>query len=130
MSGYPPIEAIEVVLNTRNLETHIVPVNVAAAMSFTMDELKRNFAGRNDLLDLLYRRWVNHVDGGRQKRTIWDLSVITCLIHPEMGTEIQVTTPPENTQRQVFVFSKIDGSGIRREFYDAVAKHYGISFEK
>lgn len=122
------IQAIEVVLNTKDLETHIVPVNVAAAMTFQMDELKRNFAQRNDLLDLLYRRWIDHVDGGRQTRTIWDLSVITCLIHPELGREIKVTTPPENTQRKVYVFSKIDGPKIKAEFYQAIADYYDLSF--
>jgi inosine-uridine nucleoside N-ribohydrolase len=122
------VQAIEVVLDTKDLETHIIPVNVASAMIFEMDELKKNFAGRNDLLDLLYRRWVDHIDGGRARRTIWDLSVITCLIHPNLGKEITAQTPPENTSRHVHIFSEIDGPAIRQEFYTALAKHYNLQF--
>jgi purine nucleosidase len=95
------IQAIEVVLNAKGLETHIMPVNVAAALVFDMEEAKQKLAQRNDLLDLLYRRWVDHVDGGRARRVIWDLSVISCLIHPQFGEEIRATTPSENTPREV-----------------------------
>ena len=108
-------------------KTHVMPVNVASAMKFEMDELKQKFANRNDLLDLLYRRWVDHVDAGRARRTIWDLSVISCLIHTEFGDEIKAKTPPENTPRDVYVFSKIDGERIREEFYKALAEYYDLS---
>ncbi len=121
------IQAIEVVLDARNLETHIMPMNVASAMKFEMAELKQKFANRNDLLDLLYRRWVDHVDAGRYRRTIWDLSVISCLINSKFGEEIKATTPPENTQRDVYLFSKIDGQGIREEFYRTLAEHYNLN---
>lgn len=120
------IQAIEVVLDAKDLETHIMPMNVASAMKFEMAELKQKFANRNDLLDLLYRRWVDHVDAGRYRRTIWDLSVISCLIHSEFGEEIKAKTPPENTQRDVYVFSKIDGKKIREEFYKTLAKYYNL----
>jgi hypothetical protein len=86
-------------------------------------------AGRNDLLDLLYRRWVDHVDGGRSRRVIWDLSVITCLIHPELGEQITATTPPENTPREVHVFSRIDGPKIREEFYSALGRYFDLDLD-
>ena len=114
------VQAIEVVLNTKELETHIIPVNVATAMKFEMAEVRERFKERGELRDMLYRRWQDHADGGRQGRTIWDLAVITCLIDPGFGEEITVKTPPENTLREIHVYRKIDGDGIRREFFTAL----------
>jgi inosine-uridine nucleoside N-ribohydrolase len=123
-------QAIEVVLDAKDLETHIMPVNVAARMEFDMTEVKQKFAGRNDLLDLLYRRWVDHMDGSRVRRIIWDLSVVSCLLRPQFGEEITVETPPENTPREVFIYSRIDGRRIREEFFNAVAAHYRLDLSQ
>jgi inosine-uridine nucleoside N-ribohydrolase len=124
------VQAIEVVLNAKDLETHIMPVNVAAALVFEMAEVKAKFAGRNDLLDLLHRRWVDHADGSRVRRTIWDLAVVSCMLRPEFGEELKVMTPPENTPREVFVYSKIEGRKIREEFFEAVAKHFALDLSQ
>jgi len=123
------VQAIEVVLNAKDLEIHIMPVNVAAAMVFDMEEAKQKLAQRNDLLNLLYRRWGDHIDGGRSRRVIWDLCVVSCLMYPQFGEEIRVTTPPENTPREVYVFSSIDGLKIREEFYLALAEYYNLDLD-
>jgi hypothetical protein len=52
------------------------------------------------------------------------------LIHPAFGEEITVTTPPENTPREVQVYARIDGPRIREEFFAALAKHYGFDWAK
>lgn len=122
------IQAIEVVLNTEGLETYIMPVNVAAQMKFTYDEMREKLVGRNHLLDFLHQIWWEHRDGGRINRTIWDLSVITCLIQPELGTYEAVAAPPANGGRIVHVYTDIDGAAIREEFYTAVAEHFADDY--
>lgn len=118
------IQAIEVVLDAKELETHIMPVNIAAPLVFELSEVKRRFAGKNDLFDLLLRRWQDHIDGARLRRTIWDLALVSCLIRPELGQETEATTPPENTQRNVHVFIRIDAQGIRSEFFSSLERHF------
>ena len=122
------IQAIEVVLNTGGLETYIMPVNVAAKMKFNYDEMRQKLLGRNHLLDFIHQIWWEHRDGGRINRTIWDLSVITCLIQPELGTLETVAAPPENGGRNVHVYTDIDGAAIRDEFYTAVAGHFADDY--
>lgn len=122
------IQAIEVVLNTEGLETYIMPVNVAAKMKFNYDEMRQNLVGRNHLLAFLHQIWWEHRDGGRINRTIWDLSVIACLIKPELGTYETVAAPPENGGRTVHVYTDIDGVAIRDEFYAAVTAHFADDF--
>ncbi len=124
------IQAIEVVLNTPNLETHIIPVNVAAKMTFGIDEMKTQLAGRNHALDFLHQIWMEHRDGSRIERTIWDLSVISCLIDPSFGTQETVAAPPENGSRLLHVFTDIDGEAIRAEFYSKLEAHFAADYVK
>jgi inosine-uridine nucleoside N-ribohydrolase len=116
--------AVNVVLDNGELETHIMPVNVAAAMTFQMQDFRRAFAGGNEVLDFLYQRWVHHIDEGRYSRIIWDLSLVEAFLHPEWASEVSVSTPPENTTRQVFVYQRINASAMRNDFYTALQRHF------
>ena len=118
------IQAINVVLDAKGLETHIMPGNVAAAMKFDMQRCKEQFAEKNDLLDFLYQRWVDHKDGGRYSRTIWDLSVIEALVHPEWAEVVQVAGPPENGNRTLFVYKRINADEMIDDFYETIADFY------
>ncbi len=111
------IHAINVLLDTRGLELHIMAANVAAALQFDFKELQQKFSGKHPLLEFLYQRWFNHIDSGRYARVIWDLSVIEALLHPEYATEITVRTPPENIDRNINVYSSIDAEKMREDFY-------------
>lgn len=118
------IHALDVVLNSKGLETHIIPSNIAVQMKFSMNRLKDEFKKDNELLNFLYRRWRDHVDGGRRERVIWDLSVIEALIHPEMINEIEANTPPDNTQRKVFVAKEIQAEKMVDDFYSTFESYF------
>lgn len=117
------LQAIEVLLNTDGLETHIMPVSVARAMTFDMDDLQQRFAGQHPLLEFLYQRWFNHIDSGRHQRVIWDLALIQALIHPRMASEKKVMTPPENRQRELFVYDSIKAGAMRQDFYQSLGDY-------
>ncbi|GAB5561721.1 MAG: hypothetical protein SynsKO_33680 [Synoicihabitans sp.] len=122
------IQAIEVVLSADALDLTIIPVNVAAKMKFGIDEMKAELAGRNHALDFLHQIWMEHKDGSRIQRTIWDLSVITCLIDPTFGTVETVEAPPENGRRPVKVYTDLDGAGIRAEFYQKLREYFAADY--
>lgn len=117
------LQAIEVVLNQPDLELHILPVNVAAAQKFTMEEMQSKLPGRHPALDMLHQIWMGHWDGSRENRTIWDLGVISCIIDPSLGERVMIPRPPENGGANVSVYRSIDGDAIRAEFYEAVETH-------
>jgi purine nucleosidase len=112
--------ALHVVLDTVGLETHVMPVNVAAALRFERAEVGRRFAGRGPLLDFLLRRWDAHQDGERAARVIWDLALVEALLRPSLATEVEVQTPPENAARAIHVFRAIDAPAMRADFFSAV----------
>ncbi|MGD8896582.1 MAG: nucleoside hydrolase [Acidobacteriota bacterium] len=116
--------ALHVMLEAEGLELHIMPVTVSGAMRFEIEEVRERFRGRAPLLDFLVDRWERHVDAGRLERTIWDLSVIEALIHPELAAEIEVQTPPENTPRKVWMYSSIDAAAMKADFFAAVEEYF------
>ena len=114
------IQAINEILDVDGLETHVMPGNVAAAMTFDMERCKNEFSGRNDLTNFLYMRWVNHMDGGRYQRTIWDLSVISAILFSDWVKEIKVAGPPENGSHSVYVYKNLQAEKMIDEFYSAI----------
>ena len=50
---------------------------------------------------------------------MWDVAAIQAMVHPEMASEEQVTTPPENKQRKVWMYHTIDVDRMRADFWAA-----------
>ena len=111
------IQAVDVVFNS-DVELHVIPGNVSSQMTMNWKETEERFRGKHDLLDFLLQRWYNHLDGGRRKRTIWDLSIIQAVIHPEYAEQVKVTTRKGKGNREVWFYRDIDAERMREEFYN------------
>ena len=118
------LHAIDVVLDQANLELHIMPANTAIKMNIPRETASKYLRGHDDLRGFLYNRWLSHLDAGYNDRIIWDLSAIYAVLHPEYFTEITVDTPPENTQRKVFVYRDIDEKEIQNDFWQTIQDYF------
>jgi purine nucleosidase len=116
--------ALDVVMDNVALEMHITPVNVAAAMQMKRAALSENFKGKDDLRGFLYDRWMTHMDGGYNDRVIWDLVPLYFLLHPDLVEEVKVQTPPENTQRKIFVTKSIQADKIAADFFKTINLYF------
>jgi inosine-uridine nucleoside N-ribohydrolase len=116
------IQAVDVVFNS-DVELHVIPGNVSSQMTMNWKETEERFRGKHDLLDFLLQRWYNHLDGGRRKRTIWDLSIIQAVIHPEYAEQVKVTTRKGKGNREVWFYRDIDAERMREEFYNTTLDH-------
>ncbi len=116
------IQAVDVVFNS-DVELHVIPGNVSSQMSMNWKETEERFRGEHDLLDFLLQRWYNHLDGGRRKRIIWDLSIIEAVIHPEYAKQIKVTTRKGEGHREVWFYRDIDAERMRKDFYNTTLEH-------
>lgn len=116
------IQAVDVVFNS-DVELHVIPGNVSSQMTMNWKETEERFRGKHDLLDFLLQRWYKHLDGGRRKRTIWDLSIIQAVIHPEYAEQVKVTTRKGKGNREVWFYRDIDAERMREEFYNTTLEH-------
>ncbi|WP_373493475.1 nucleoside hydrolase, partial [Aquiflexum sp.] len=110
------MQALYVILNSP-VELHIIPNNEASRMKMSWAETTDRFKGKHDLLDFILLRWFNHLDGGRDTRTIWDLALIEAIIHKDLSTKMQVRTSKEKGDRDVWMYTEINDEKMREDFY-------------
>ncbi len=110
------LNAVDFLLNHPDVRLHIMPASVAIDLKFNRTETFNRLRPRGELGQYLIDRWTDHA-GQQEERTIWDLALVQALLHPEMATARTVTTPPENTQRQVTVYDSIDADAMAADFW-------------
>ena len=49
---------------------------------------------------------------------MWDLSIIEAIIHPEWTTKKIFKTPKDNLQRDIQVYTSIDSSMMKKDFWE------------
>lgn len=104
------------------VEMHIIPVSIASKMTFdykqTRKELENHFLG-----DFLLKVWDDHIDSGRAQRTIWDLSIVNALLHPEWMEEVEITTSKDNGNRNVYYYKDFDAEKMRTDFFERIKSY-------
>lgn len=68
--------------------------NVAATLMTSIYELRHYLAGKNELCDYLLERFYNDgYHGIRERRVIWDIAAVACLLNPEWTTSLEISCP-------------------------------------
>lgn len=98
------------------VEMHIIPVSVASKMTFDYAESRERMED-HFLGDFLLKIWDDHIDGGRSRRTIWDLSIVNAFLHPEWMEEVEIKTSRDNGNRKVFYYKDFQADTMRDDFF-------------
>ena len=117
------ISALDYILFS-DVELHITPINVAWNLEFDLAEVKQELEGLDPLCNFLIRRWEDHLDGGKKKRVIWDLALITGMIHPEWVKKEKITTSRDNGNKEIYMVRTFDSEKIRTDFYNTLKSAY------
>ena len=115
------VHALNEVLNARDLEMHVMPVNVAKALTFEYAETAKRLKEHGRLGEFLTNRWNSHAPGA-SSWIMWDLAAVEWLLHPELVKQTMVRTPPDNTAREVRVATEIDIDAMRADFWRALGE--------
>ncbi len=113
------LNAADYLLNCRGLELHIMPVNVAGSLRFDRADAFRRQRTMGRVGAYLTARWQSRFPDAKVW-TMWDVALVEALIHPETASQKEVMTPPENVQRRVWVYERIDPDVMRSNFWNAV----------
>jgi purine nucleosidase len=111
-------------LNHPKLDLHVMPVNVAFDLKFQRQVCRKLLSQPDSLSQLLLTRW-DEVHAG-DKWIMWDLALIDAYLHPEWATEINCKTPPENNQRPIKVYSKINAKLMEDDFWKKIHRFQNI----
>ena len=110
------LNAADFVLDQKDLEVHVMPVSVAKQLTFSRQKTFSRNEKLGELGAYLTKRWQDHASG-QDTRIIWDLALVEALIRPELAKQVQVSGPPENTARKVWMYSQIDADAMRSDFW-------------
>lgn len=106
------------------VQMNIIPVNIAAAMKIGFDEMEAKIES-HFLGKYLQKRWIDHIDGDRRSRTLWDLALVSIFIHPEFAETEIITTSRDSGNRPITFYKSIDTNAIYKDFYETL-----LAFEK
>ena len=118
------LDAMDYLLNLNNLETHIMPVNVAGSVKIHIQEAKDMLDGRGLKWELMLERW-EETAPDRLEVELSALMLIEAILNPDLVTEKKLKPPPENLYRDVFVYTWIDKKKVMRDFRDAASLSMG-----
>ena len=113
------LNAANYLFNLEGLELHVMPVNILFDFTFRRERVMERLAGKGDIWDVLATRWLTH---SPQSETwiMWDLALIIAMARPELATEALFTTPPENAQREIHVYTSVDEEAMREDWWTSV----------
>jgi purine nucleosidase len=110
------LNATNFLFNTEGLELHQMPINILFEFRFRRDEVVQRLAARGGVWGYLAKRWLTHSPAA-ETWIMWDLALIQALARPELATEARVMTPPENRQREIHVYTRVDTEGLLRDWW-------------
>ncbi len=117
------LNALNLLFNTKELEFHVMPVNILYDFRFKQQVILEKFSGKGGIWDFLAARWLTHAAQNKE-RIMWDLALIEALAHPDMARQKEVSTPPENVQRKIHVYTSIDISRMMADWWKVIDKNF------
>lgn len=118
------LNAANFLFNAEGLELHVMPVNILNDFRFEQKATVAGLISKGEVWDYLANRWLSFAPSFGQW-VMWDLALVEALARPELATESEVTTPPENAQRKVFAYTRVDVSGMQADWWETARRAQG-----
>ena len=115
--------ALDVLLNTQNLELEIMTATTSKALVFEKKQVNNHFKGKGGVFDYLITLWDNYdrfwqeKDPEKKYWIMWDVALIEALAKPNLCQKKKVITPHDNFKRDIVIYSKIDEEAMEADFW-------------
>jgi purine nucleosidase len=115
------LNALENLLDTENLELHIMPANICTQLLVSQKNIETKLRFDKGVDELLKERW-NAVNQDGIDWIMWDFAIVQAVLNPGWTKQVTCKTPPENTQRDIFLYTEIDSKAIMEDFWRVFLK--------
>lgn len=116
------LNAFDYLLNLEGLDFTVMPLEAAFPLKFNREKTYEMLDESLKIEQILEDRW--KVQNLQDKtRVMWDLALVAAYLHPELAVIESVSTPPENTQRTIRAFIKIDAPALEIEFWKIIKEN-------
>jgi hypothetical protein len=113
------LDAMDILLDAKDLDLYIMPATIAHDLVLDRSQSLGMFPLKDSLFDYVTGRW-KALDLQNDSIPMGSLALIEAILHPEMSSQKQVITPPENVQRKVHVYTKIDADRMKKDLRKAI----------
>jgi purine nucleosidase len=108
------LDAMDILLDSKYLDLFIMPATIAQDLVLDRSQSLGMFPINDSLFDYMTDRW-KAVDLKNDSIPMGSLALIEAILNPEMSSQKQVITPPENVQRKVHVYTRIDAERMQKD---------------
>ena len=116
------LNAANYLLNAEGLELHVMPTSIAGRYQFARDTAFARLDRSGPIGAYLKERWLSFAPESKQW-IMWDVALLQAFLNPGQATEVEVTTPPENTQRRVWMYTDIDPEAMAEDFWTRILSY-------
>ncbi|MFW6290229.1 MAG: nucleoside hydrolase [Mariniphaga sp.] len=109
------LNAFDVLLDTKDLELHIMPISVSRKLVFSKEEVYA-LKGKSKLGDLIIERWET-IAREFDSWIMWDVALVQAFLFPAWAKQVVHDTPPENVQRKIFLYTDINAELMKADFW-------------
>ncbi|MEM8734391.1 MAG: nucleoside hydrolase [Planctomycetota bacterium] len=120
------LNAADYLLNCEALELHVMPANVARALTFERDPTFERHERMGALGEHLTAKWKARF-AEFNTWVMWDLALVQAILDPTMAEQRQVDTPPENVARKVWLYDSVNESRMQKDYWETVLGKEGVS---
>jgi purine nucleosidase len=115
------LNAVDVLLNADNLELYIMPANICTQLIISQTDLDTKINSKDGIHGMLKERW-NEINKKGLDWIMWDIAIIQAVMNPQWTKQVIHQTPPENTPRNIFLYTEIDTEAMLNDFWKIFLK--------
>jgi inosine-uridine nucleoside N-ribohydrolase len=115
------LNASDFVLNCKDLNLYVMPSTVAKQLTFPRDKTFQRHKRMGELGAHLTQRWQARF-AEFENWVMWDLALVEAVLHPEFASMRKVGTPPENVNREIWLYDSIKVQAMRDDYWATVLK--------
>jgi purine nucleosidase len=110
------LNAFDYLLNKEGFDLTIMPLEAALPLQFKREDTYARLDETLEIEKILADRWREH-NPQDTMRVMWDLALVEAYLKPNLVKMVVAKTPPENKQRKVNVYVKIDVKTLTDDFW-------------
>jgi inosine-uridine nucleoside N-ribohydrolase len=110
------LNAFDYLLNLEGLDLTMMCLQAALPLQFKREDTYTKLDETIETEKILEDRW-REQNPQDETRVMWDLALVEAYLKPAMAQIKTVKTPPENKQRKIKAFTKIDEKALAEDFW-------------
>jgi inosine-uridine nucleoside N-ribohydrolase len=113
------LNAFDYLLDLPGLDFTVMPLEAALPLQFEREDTYARLDAARPIEKILEDRW-REQNPQDAKRVMWDLALVEAYLKPQLCRIATATTPPENKQRPVRVYVRIDAPALAADFWQVL----------